>query len=596
MADFGYARYGDEDENEEDEEGEVGSSSRLNQRDGLIFLIDASESMFDDLFQLSLKAVKSTMQNKIISSERDLIGTVFFGTEKKDNPHDFNHIYIYQSLEQPGAQRILDLEELENNGISTFDKDFGHSRNYSLGDAFWTCLEMFSKADSNKTMGSKRILLFTNTDDPHSGNTKLKNFAETKAFDLSSNNIVLELMHLKKSGETFDFNIFYKKLLYINDDELTELPDPSDKIEELLQRVRAKDHKKRALRRIPLSLGEGLNISVGVYNLVRHCPKPTSIKLNKKDNAELVTHTKTYLQETGEVLMPQDLKKSQTYGGRKICFENDEVAEMKKFGEPGLYLMGFKPTACLKKYFFVKPGQFIYPDENKTAGSTTLFTALLQKCLDRDVTPICKYIPGNNFPPRFVTLLPQKEEIDEHKVQVTPPGFHVIFLPFADDFRKLNYDAKPKATKEQIDKAKEVIKKLNFKFSSDNFENPVLQKHWRNIEALALKRVDLEEFVDHTMPPTEALMKRAGKVLEEFKDLVFPSDYYQKTKASSSAAKKAKTEDALIDIDIKEEARAGRLTKLTVPILKEIIKKHKIATTATRKNDLIDAIVQHFGV
>ncbi|XP_055899573.1 X-ray repair cross-complementing protein 5-like isoform X2 [Biomphalaria glabrata] len=568
MADFGYARYGDEDENEEDEEGEVGSSSRLNQRDGLIFLIDASESMFDDLFQLSLKAVKSTMQNKIISSERDLIGTVFFGTEKKDNPHDFNHIYIYQSLEQPGAQRILDLEELENNGISTFDKDFGHSRNYSLGDAFWTCLEMFSKADSNKTMGSKRILLFTNTDDPHSGNTKLKNFAETKAFDLSSNNIVLELMHLKKSGETFDFNIFYKKLLYINDDELTELPDPSDKIEELLQR----------------------------YNLVRHCPKPTSIKLNKKDNAELVTHTKTYLQETGEVLMPQDLKKSQTYGGRKICFENDEVAEMKKFGEPGLYLMGFKPTACLKKYFFVKPGQFIYPDENKTAGSTTLFTALLQKCLDRDVTPICKYIPGNNFPPRFVTLLPQKEEIDEHKVQVTPPGFHVIFLPFADDFRKLNYDAKPKATKEQIDKAKEVIKKLNFKFSSDNFENPVLQKHWRNIEALALKRVDLEEFVDHTMPPTEALMKRAGKVLEEFKDLVFPSDYYQKTKASSSAAKKAKTEDALIDIDIKEEARAGRLTKLTVPILKEIIKKHKIATTATRKNDLIDAIVQHFGV
>lgn len=33
--------------------------------------------------------------------------------------------------------------------------------------------------------------------------------------------------------------------------------------------------------------------------------------------------------------MPQDLKKSQTYGGRKICFENDEVAEMKKFGEPG---------------------------------------------------------------------------------------------------------------------------------------------------------------------------------------------------------------------------------------------------------------------
>ena len=29
----------------------------------------------------------------------------------------------------------------------------------------------------------------------------------------------------------------------------------------------------------------------------------------------------------------------------------------------GLYLMGFKPQSCFKKYFKVKPAQFIYPDE-----------------------------------------------------------------------------------------------------------------------------------------------------------------------------------------------------------------------------------------
>ena len=26
--------------------------------------------------------------------------------------------------------------------------------------------------------------------------------------------------------------------------------------------------------------------------------------------------------------------------------------------------MGFKPKNCLKKYYHVKPGSFIYPDEN----------------------------------------------------------------------------------------------------------------------------------------------------------------------------------------------------------------------------------------
>ena len=40
-------------------------------------------------------------------------------------------------------------------------------------------------------------------------------------------------------------------------------------------------------------------------------------------------------------------------------------------------------------------------------GSTTLFTALLKKCIDRDVVPICKYIPGKSSPPRFVALMPQ---------------------------------------------------------------------------------------------------------------------------------------------------------------------------------------------
>ena len=38
----------------------------------------------------------------------------------------------------------------------------------------------------------------------------------------------------------------------------------------------------------------------------------------------------------------------------------------------------------------------------------------------------------------------QDEEFDEHKVQITPPGFHIIFLPFADDFRKVNYEETPK--------------------------------------------------------------------------------------------------------------------------------------------------------
>lgn len=34
----------------------------------------------------------------------------------------------------------------------------------------------------------------------------------------------------------------------------------------------------------------------------------------------------------------------------------------------------------------------------------------------------------------------EAEELDDRKVQTAPPGFHIIFLPFADDFRKLKLD------------------------------------------------------------------------------------------------------------------------------------------------------------
>ena len=38
---------------------------------------------------------------------------------------------------------------------------------------------------------------------------------------------------------------------------------------------------------------------------------------------------------------------------------------------------------------------------------------------------------------RFST---QMEELDDHNIQIAPPGFHLMFLPFADDFRKVKLD------------------------------------------------------------------------------------------------------------------------------------------------------------
>ena len=57
-------------------------------------------------------------------------------------------------------------------------------------------------------------------------------------------------------------------------------------------------------------------------------------------------------------------------------------------------------------------------------------------------------------------------------MQISPPGFHVIYLPFTEDVRKVSFPETVEPSDEQVDKAKEIIRKLSFKFQSDSFENP----------------------------------------------------------------------------------------------------------------------------
>lgn len=51
-----------------------------------------------------------------------------------------------------------------------------------------------------------------------------------------------------------------------------------------------------------------------------------------------------------------------------------------------------------------------------------MFTALLLKCSEKNVFALCRYIPRRNTPPRFVALVPQREELDQSQTQATPPG------------------------------------------------------------------------------------------------------------------------------------------------------------------------------
>lgn len=598
--------YKNEDNEEEDgqEEGqEHGGEYKYSGRDSLIFLVDASEAMFDSQgengltpFDMSIQCIQSVYTSKIISSDRDLLAVVFYGTEKEKNSVNFKHIYVLQELDTPGAKRVLELDKFKGStGKTYFQTQMGHGAEYSLNEVLWVCANLFSSVQFK--MSHKRIMLFTNEDDPHRGDSAKASRARTKAGDLRETGIFLDLMHLKKDGG-FDISLFYRDIISVMEDEdLGVHFEESSKLEDLLRKVRAKETRKRVLCRLKFKLNKDIAFSVGIYNLVQKAIKPFPVKLYRETNELVKTKTRTFNVNTGSLLLPTDTMRCQVYGNRQIVLEKEETEMLKHFDDPGLVLIGFKPSALLKRHHYLRPSLFVYPEEQLVSGSSTLFHALLIKCLQKDVVALCRYTPRKNIPPYFVALMPQEEELDDQKVQVTPPGFHLIYLPYADDKRKVPVTHKVSANPDQVDKMKAIVQKLRFKYRNDSFENPVLQQHFRNLEALALDLMEPEQAEDLTMPKLKEMDKRLGSLVDEFKDLVYPPDYNPEGKASKRKQDDEGLESKKPKVELSEEAlkahvSQGTLGKLTVPMLKEACRLCKLKA-GTKKQELLDILTKH---
>ncbi|XP_051928389.1 X-ray repair cross-complementing protein 6 isoform X1 [Hippocampus zosterae] len=595
-----------EDDGEAQEEGEEpGGDYRVTGRDCLVLLVDASKEMFikeedgeTTNFDMTMQVVRSVYTRKIISSPGDLVALVFYGTKQSQDPtKSFKHVYVYHNLSELGAKRVQQVDALQGEKGALLAAETMGSDETSLCDALWCCANLFR--DCKLRLGHKRLLIFTCTDQPHGGDSVKDRQARTQASDLRESGVVIELMHLMKAGG-FDVSLFFRDVISPPEDE-SELglqQEPCEKLADLQRRVRAKEQKKRTMAKLNLCLGEGVNVAVGMYALAVNARKPGAIRLYRESNEPVRSKSRTFHTETGSLLLPSEIKKAQVYGNKQIVMEKDEVDAIKKFDDPGLFLIGFKAMEELKLHHHIRPAVFLYPAEGEVKGSSCLFSALLTKCVERNVFALCRCISRRNYPPRFVALVPQEEKLDEGKVQTTPPGFNVIYLPYADDLRNLDPPQTPYASPTQVDKMREIVHKLRFKYRSDAFENPVLQQYYRNLEALALDMMAPDDIEDLIMPKVDQIDLRLGPLVQEFKDLVYPADYNPDTKsaakrraagAGGTAEKKPKVE--VSEDELRAHIQKGTLGKMTVALLKEACKQFGIRTTGTKKQELMDALV-----
>jgi hypothetical protein len=60
--------------------------------------------------------------------------------------------------------------------------------------------------------------------------------------------------------------------------------------------LRSKDHKKRPYTHLSLKISDDLSIGCNLFNMIRSCPKPKKVKLDKSTNMETKTVTNRYVE------------------------------------------------------------------------------------------------------------------------------------------------------------------------------------------------------------------------------------------------------------------------------------------------------------
>ena len=142
-----------------------------------------------------------------------------------------------------------------------------------LFEAFWACSGAFSaKSQSHKQSDSRRIWLFTNDDDPNASKSDYQDRIIRASRDCSDSGIELSLWHMNSSKRPFKPERFYAKLLTVggidgdgagNGDGMEDYIDNRmkgagyDGFDMMMANVRRKEHRKRTLGHLILTLGVG---------------------------------------------------------------------------------------------------------------------------------------------------------------------------------------------------------------------------------------------------------------------------------------------------------------------------------------------------
>jgi ATP-dependent DNA helicase 2 subunit 1 len=576
-------------------------------------LIDCRESMFvqppgqdETPFQIVMKGLLEVQKSFIVNDPTAQLGILFYGTNQTKNASDIKHVFSFQELDHPSATCIRDIEVAAEPGYD-FEALHGAGPDDGispLGDAL-LLTNMGFNLKKDKAKGSvQRIWVFTNDDNPNVKYDDQRQRAIQQAMDSAELGREINLFYIKnESGKAFDPSKYFSNLITVSDDD-GETPRISgvEDFKGMAREVRKKQFKKRRLSTLTFTVQEGGNgqdgveLSVEMFATIMSTKKPSGKQLESKTNTPLVVQSKMLCSETGSYLTNEQIQTYSEFGGERVYITKDEMKECKTFCPKGIVLLGFKPLDVIAHHHNYRSSYFLYPTEEVIQGSTVAFAAIFKAMLKLKRAAVVRVTPRDYNQPFLAALVAQEHDEEAEVFN----GMHLIPMPYQDDIRDFRIDPslcpdKTKANGQQIQAAREVVKQINLaEFSSYEFNNPVIQKHYASVQALALEEDDMDfddKEDDDVQPET---MTQFDDILDAFKatydDIENPSTgttTKRKAPSSGGAAKKPKVDSS--SLDWPALFKADQIKKQTVPTLKSFCKETGLSC-AGKKADLVERV------
>ncbi|XP_013187774.2 X-ray repair cross-complementing protein 5 [Amyelois transitella] len=575
---------------------------------GTIILINA----FNDTkaIKLAHTAVCRMLREYLRLSSTQYISVCFYGVK---NPNTSNLTFqdIIEAMPLT-APTLADYKKVLELDITKFEK----ATELKLSDALWFCSNMFEKC--KKQLLSRTVIMMTKLDIPPAKSDE--KYTYTRVTDLVNTDSLYsaEVKIINLSEEIYNVDVFYENFAI---DAKTVIPKPIWDCRDIEKEILQQSHRNLAVAQLNFEIGNGFEIGVGVYKLLKSTYQPKKVKLNRDTNAVVTTVNKTMkvslepdemapegepmdvednIEKKAVPLLKSEIVHYQEYGGERIQFTDAEKKAIDNpFGPPILKLLGFKPARILcKEKWFLKSGHFLFPNENNIEGSTAAFKALHQACKEMSVVAICILCTRVNSRPNIVALCPSSQPLNLN-VEI---GFDIIHVPFVENVRNIplidDDDTNTPISDDQRAVMKKIISSIQFDYKPDMFEDPKVQSLYRNIEAIALSEEDVEPFQDTTKPRPEAFQNLPEDAFDELFG-PFGEAPLKRTasKDNEVRSKKAKTDidESMIQIQISSQG----VNKFTVDQLKQILKSKDIsglpALTGLKKAQLVELVYKHFS-